>query len=342
MDGDYPQWTKVMKIYFMTLVALCLLRTKQQIVAFAWVTTGSLALLGAKGGLFTILTGGSYRVWGPPESFIADNNEFALSLIMAIPLMYFLLQQLTKRWQKHIMAATMLLCVAAAAGSQSRGALVAIVGMGSVFWWRSRNKLTVAVIICLLSVFALPLMPETWWTRMSTIQNYEQDASAIGRLNGWYVAWEVAKNHFFGGGMSYQHQGFFTLYGLYNTDTIAAHSIYFQILGNHGFVGLAIYLALWIATYLTAGRLRKDAAMFPQASWAADLGAMAQVCLIGYAVGGAFLSMTYFDLPYNVMVMVVLAYRWVKRRAWENETEMPLLEALGLRRAPPTRIGVSR
>ena len=57
VDGDYPQWTKVMKIYFMTLVALCLLRTKQQIVAFAWVTTGSLALLGAKGGLFTILTG---------------------------------------------------------------------------------------------------------------------------------------------------------------------------------------------------------------------------------------------------------------------------------------------
>jgi hypothetical protein len=41
------------------------------------VTTLSLALLGAKGGVFTLMTAGSYRVWGPPGSFIEDNNEFA-------------------------------------------------------------------------------------------------------------------------------------------------------------------------------------------------------------------------------------------------------------------------
>lgn len=335
VDGDYPQWSKVMKIYFMTLIALCLLHTKQQIIAFAWVTIGSLALLGAKGGLFTILTGGNYRVWGPPESFIADNNEFALSLIIAIPLMYFLLQQLKTRWQQYAVAATMLLCVASAVGSHSRGALLAIVAMGSVFWLRSKNKLVIAGVIALLLLFALPLMPETWWARMESIGNFEQDASAIGRLNGWHVAWEVAKHHFFGGGMSYQHQQFFTLYGYYNTDVIAAHSIYFHILGNHGFVGLILYLTLWIVTYWTAGALRKEAAALPQASWAADFGAMAQVSLVGFAVGGAFLSMPYFDLPYNIMVIVVLARKWVQSHAWERETEIPLLEALGLRRARP-------
>jgi probable O-glycosylation ligase (exosortase A-associated) len=39
IEGDYEQWTKVMKIYFMTFVALMLLDSKFKIIAFAWVTT---------------------------------------------------------------------------------------------------------------------------------------------------------------------------------------------------------------------------------------------------------------------------------------------------------------
>ena len=167
---------------------------------------------------------------------------------------------------------------------------------------------------------------------MNTIQNYEEDASSIGRLNAWHVATQVALNHFFGGGMSYQHQIFFNLYGLYENTPRAAHSIYFQILGNHGFIGLALYLALWITTYRWAGWLRKNTPDIPQARWAAILGSMVQVSLVGYAAGGAFLSLAYFDLPYNMMVMVVLTRRWVETRAWENEAEIPFLEAVGLRR----------
>ena len=87
VSGDYYLWTKVMKIYLMTFVALMLLKNRYHILAFIWVTTGSLALIGLKGGIFTILTGGSFRVWGPPGSFIAGNNELALALITVIPLL---------------------------------------------------------------------------------------------------------------------------------------------------------------------------------------------------------------------------------------------------------------
>ena len=66
-----------MKVDLMILVALALLHTKKHILALAWVAAGSLALLGAKGGLYTLSTGGGGRVWGPPGSFIEDNNEFA-------------------------------------------------------------------------------------------------------------------------------------------------------------------------------------------------------------------------------------------------------------------------
>ena len=335
--GDYEQWSKVMKIYFMTFVALMLLTNKMHIMAFAWVTVGSLALLGAKGGLFTVLHGGNYRVWGPEGTFIGDNNHFALALIVTVPLLHFLQIQLQRPWMRHGMTAIMLLCVAAALGSHSRGAFLAIAAMGAVLWWRSSRKGLMTAALLVVFLLLLPMMPEEWWERMGTITSYEEDASAMGRINGWLVAIEVAKHHLFGGGMSYQHEIFFLMWGVYSTDVIAAHSIFFQILGNHGFIGLALYLAFWIATYLYAGWLRRNARDIPQAKWAVDLGNMVQVSLVGYAVGGAFLSMPYFDLPYNLMVMVVLARRWVETRGWEREPTVPFLEYAGLRRAKRAR-----
>ena len=57
--ADYPQWDKVMKINLMVFVALILLSSKKHVFALVWVAAGSLAILGAKGGVFTVLTGGS-------------------------------------------------------------------------------------------------------------------------------------------------------------------------------------------------------------------------------------------------------------------------------------------
>ncbi len=318
-EADYFLWDRAIKIYLMTFVALMLLFSKLHIMTFAWVTIGSLALLSAKGGLFTILSGGNYRVWGPAGSFIADNNHFALAVIVAMPMLHFLQLQLQKPWMRHSISIVILLSVAAALGSHSRGAILALVAMGSVFWWRSSQKGLISLLLLVVVLVILPIMPEHWWERMASIAQYEQDGSAMGRINAWYVAWDVAKNNFFGGGMSYQFQYFFDLYGRTENIARAGHSIYFQILGNHGFVGLFLYLMIGISTYRTASWLRKHSADIPEAKWTRDLGAMAQVSLVGFAVGGAFLSMPYFDLPYNIMVMVVLAKKWVLDRAWVNE-----------------------
>lgn len=330
--GDYEQWAKVMKIYLMTFVAVALLFTKHHIMAFAWVTIASLAALAAKGGMFTLLTAGNHRVWGPEGSFIADNNTFALAVIVCIPMLHFLQLQLEEGWKRHLMSLTMLLCAVSAIGSYSRGALLALAAMGAMFWWRSSRKGMIGVAIFLGIVVMLPMMPDEWWARMDTIKDYEQDGSAMGRINAWLVAIEVAKDNLFGGGMSYQHHAYFTMYGTHETIVRAAHSIYFQILGNHGFPGLFLYIMIWATTYNSAGRLRSKTQATDEAKWAGELGAMVQVSLVAFAVGGAFLSLPYFDLPYNLMVMVVIANKWVEGRAWETEPKVSFLEYAGLRK----------
>ncbi len=317
--GDYEQWKKVMKINSMILIALILLRTKQHIFALMWVCAGSLAILGIKGGVFTLATGGGHRVWGPPGSFIEDNNEFALALVMTIPLMRFLHLQLTHKWARLAMIGAMAVVATAALGSQSRGALIAIGAMTAFLWWNGKNKIQTAILIALVAIPLIMFMPESWTARMATIESYEDDRSVLGRFSAWWSAWNSAFHYPFGVGFNSARAELFTKYSPYPDFVHAAHSIYFQVLGNHGFVGLAIFVMIFFTTWRSASWLQRQKFSSPDAKWCNDLGSMCQVSLAGYAVGGAFLSLSYFDLPYYIMVLVVLTRVWAEKKTWLTE-----------------------
>jgi putative inorganic carbon (HCO3(-)) transporter len=317
---DYEQWKKVIKIDVMLLVALMLLHRREHIMALMWVCVGSLALLGIKGGVFTLTGGGASRVFGPPGSFIEENNSFALALIVIIPLLRFLQLQVQHKLGKIALIGTMVLCTAAALGSQSRGALVAIAAMALTLWWRGSDKLRVGVLMLAVAVPLIAFMPDQWTARMSSIQTYEEDSSAMGRINAWWAAWNIAMRYPFGAGFDPATPELFARFAPVPTDIHAAHSIFFQVLGNHGFIGLFLFLSIWFATWRAAGWLRAQKNLLPETKWTADLGAMCQVAMVGYFVGGAFLSLAYFDLPYNVMALVVLTRVWVDKQSWKTET----------------------
>lgn len=314
---------KVLKINLMVLVTLMLIRSKREMMVFAWILTLSVAFFGVKGGIFTLATGGSFRVYGPLGSYIQENNALAVALIMTLPMLRFLQMTLQKAWQKHAMTAAMVLCGVSILGSHSRGALLAIGAMLAVLWWRGKGKLGTAVVLVVCGAIFLSFMPEEWWARMGTIQSFEEDRSAMGRINAWGTAFNIAKENFFGGGFSIYNAFVFSIYAPDPTFIVSAHSIYFHMLGEHGFPGLFIYLCLWLSTWLCAGWLRKNGGAQPQTEWTVQLGAMIQVSLVGFAVGGAFLSLTYYDLPYNLMALAVAARAWVQSGAWRQEAPIP-------------------
>ena len=303
-------WTRVMKIDLMILVAMVAITTRKQLMTLAWTLAISIGVFGVKGGLFTLLHGGAYRVWGPPGSFIEGNNELALAAVITIPLIRFLQLQARSPLLKLALAAAMLLCAASALGSQSRGALLAIVAMASaLLFLGGGRRLWLGIALLIVGGALVQFMPSTWDLRMATIANYQQDASALGRINAWWMAFNLAKDRFFGGGYSVYNPTTFARYAPNPLDVHAAHSIYFQVLGEHGFIGLALFIVLWVTVWRWAGWLRRNGRATPETSWVADLGALTQVSLVGYAVGGAFLSLAYFDLPYNLLVLVVVARR---------------------------------
>lgn len=319
-DDSFDLWKRVMKIDMMVVAAMVVLYSRRHIVALTWVLVGSIGFYGVKGGLFTLATGGSYRVWGPSGSYIEGNNEVALAFVMIIPLLRFLQLIVDSRWIKQGLTVSMALCAVSALGSHSRGALLAIAAMAAVMWWRTEKKFSPAVIVAIcVSVALLSFMPEEWWARMNTIKTYEQDSSAGGRINAWWMAWNLAKDNFFGGGFMVYRGDIFARYAPDPLDVHAAHSIYFMVLGEHGFIGLFLFSLIWLFVWRSAGRLRVQARKLPETLWLSQLGAMCQVSLAGYAVGGAFLSLSYYDLPYNILVLVVLGCRWMDGKEWVTE-----------------------
>lgn len=321
VDKSFEKLIEVFKILVMALVVGALTISKKQIIGLVLVVTGSIAFYGVKGGIFTILTGGAFRVWGPPNSLVNGNNELALALVMTVPLLYFLAQQasyltvmpvlrkFSPKLLKWCLYASMGLSAVAAIGSQSRGAFLAMAAMLGMLWVRSRSKMVLAIMFMVCVPGILLMMPDAWFDRMQTIQTYDEDASAMGRIVAWKMAIAIANDRILGAGFATAND---TVYSIYSPDaglTLVAHSIYFQVLGDHGYIGLGLYLLFWFLSYRLAVRLMKLGKQHEELRWVETLGAMSTVSILGFAVGGAFLSLAYWDMPYYITVILLATER---------------------------------
>jgi len=311
-DLALQQFTKVVKIQILMFMTLLLLTSRERINQLVWIIVLSLGFYGVKGGLFTVLTGGGFRVQGPLGSFIGGNNELGLALIMTVPLMRYLQLQQQRRWGRLGLGGAIVLKIEAIIGTQSRGALVGLALMGTIFWFKSRHKLALAIVLVLTIGPTLNFMPQSWFDRMHTIDNYQEDQSAQGRLIAWRVAINLANDRLTGGGFETWRPLVFFMYGSRGADARDVHSIYFEVLGEHGYIGLALFLSLLVMTWLKCGATIRLARKSPELTWARDLASMIQVSLVGYMATGAFLGLAYFDLAYHLVVIAVVMHLLVQ------------------------------
>ena len=321
----YLEWNQVVKIHLMLLVTLWVIRSRERIDQLVWVIVVSIGFYGVKGGIWTVLTGGGQRVWGPPGGLIEGNNELALALVMLLPFMYYLLTVSSRKIVRYGLFFAMVAVGFSILGSHSRGALLAIVAAAAMLALKSRHPILLGTIGAFALVAMIAFMPENWQTRMHTIETYEEDGSAVSRLHTWETIWNMAKDRpLVGAGFETELEEIYTRYAPSPVTTTAApHSIYFQALGEHGFVGLALFLVLLFLTWLAASRIARRCRGVPDLQWAVQLARMCQVSLLGFMVGGAFLGLLHFDLPYYVMGLVVMVDATLKERAKSSPAATP-------------------
>ncbi len=305
-DAAWEEWNRVFKTFLMFFITLALIYNAEDLKRFVWVVAMSIGFYGFKGGLFTIMTGGHSRVLGPYGTYISDNNDLALALVMTVPLLWYLQGQATNKWLRYALIALAVLTMAAAAGSYSRGALLAGGAMLAFLWLKSANKMRTGVVL----LMALPLlylfMPEAWFDRMDSIGEYKQDGSAMGRINSWSMAFNIASHSLLGGGYRCFTPAVFRIWAPEPLNVHAPHSIYFQVLGEHGFIGLALFLTFLFMAWRSGSRVIKFCKGKTELQWAGNLAAMCQVSLIGYVVGGAFLTLAYVDQIYDIVAIIIL------------------------------------
>jgi probable O-glycosylation ligase (exosortase A-associated) len=309
-ENAWAQFDKVWKILLMTFVTIILFQDPKKIRALIWVIALSIGFYGLKGGIYVVRTGGAHSVLGPEGSFIAGNTEIGLALNMVLPFLVFLRRDATNPWLRHLLSVISGFSVIAILGTYSRGAFLGLLVVTTLLFLKTRTKILAIILLAAAIPLAMSTLPEKWFGRMETIQTYEKDSSAMGRLEAWGVAYEMGKDRpLLGFGFRPFSKETFQRYGY--SGGRDAHSIFFQVLAEHGFTGLILYAGLILSSFLTLRRLKLVSRSDPSLEWVYNYSEMLQASFAAYVVCGAFLSMSYFDLFYHLVAIVIILKKLV-------------------------------
>lgn len=297
----------VFKVLLFAFVAMMVMQSPNRLRAFVFVMAASLAYIGIKGGLFTIMTGGSGRVQGA-GGMMEDNNQLAMAMSMLLPLSVYFVQHPPFKILKWPFAGATVAIMLSIVGTQSRGGFVALAAVLAMLLLKTKHKFKLIVVLAPLVVGGLYFMPDSWKNRMQSTENATEDSSFRGRVVMWRFSSNVADdNPIEGGGYNvFYIRRAQELYMPPGEKARAPHSSYFEVLAEHGYTGLLLYLSMLLTGWYAGGSAAKKFRKHEETRWIGDLCAAIQLGLVGYAVGGLTVNIATFDLFYHYLAVIVM------------------------------------
>lgn len=326
--NNFPIYIDLLKSITYCLVMFLFVNSRLRLHAMLIAVALGLGFHGLVEGLKTLASGGGHTVIGLPNTKMSDNNHFGVALVMALPVLLYLYQYSKWRLVRYGFLGVLGATVLAIVGSNSRGAFLAMVVFAGMLVLSSRRKVMASTLVMIGVALVLVLSPASWFERVETIGHAGEDSSFMGRVDAWNIASALAlKNPVFGTGLHAMlspevwhsvrpSDGLLSAVAppVQQIQARAAHSIYFEVLGDLGFVGLVLFLAILGNALLTVRQIKRHTARAgPQMLWARDMADALGLACIVFAVGGGGVSLAYFETFYVVVVLIEVLKQTVVR-----------------------------
>lgn len=327
IDRSYDILDKMVKITVLCIVMTMASRQRSQIHATVVVICLSGGIHGALEGLKYIASGGAHRL---ETASLGDNNYLALATLMVMPLLWYLYKYSVVPAARVLFLGFLGACLVGVIATASRGGLIGLVILGGFLWLNGRRKVLGLVMVGIIAAGLVSFTPDRWRDRMNTISTAEQDGSFMSRVASWKLHTIVALDRpLVGGGyspledprVSAAYRPKMEMLDFIPTPPLngplAAHSSYFQVLGDLGFPGLLLFLLILVVALRNTKHIRRDARGVSSLAWADDLARTYRMTLVVYMVSGAALSASYFEILYVMLTQISVLKRHLAERAAE-------------------------
>lgn len=335
--ADFPaeamlKWSWVWKALVFAIFLPLTLRTRLRIEAATLIMVLTAGAIIIDGGIKTLAGGGGY---GELHLFLNDNTGLYEGSIIScvaiaiIPLIAWLMNHGTvfrPNWLvRSFGLALIFACALMPIGTQARTGLLCLALLALLALRNVKRRLLYIGIIAALAAVATPFLPDSFTKRMSTISNHQADESASTRVAVWGWTLGYVEEHPFGGGFeayrgNHVHVELKGQSGEGNSVSTktrdaydqarAYHSSYFEMLGEQGWPGLALWLWLMLSGLWQMERIRwrwKNRAG-PGCGWQVSLANALQQSLLVYMAGSLFVGIAY--QPFCFMLIGLQCGLW--------------------------------
>lgn len=313
-----PKFVEFSKTILIALLATALADSERRIrLLYVWTVCG-IGLLTVRSFIGVLLSAGEYRSYGPGGMF-EDNNDYALLLVVLLPLLYYAARGAEQRWLKYACYAGALMNFAVIFFTRSRGGFLGLCVVAVLIGLRAKHKLTGLIAVPLAIGLMLALAPNVVTERIGTIQDARQsDESAQQRMRVWGYAVQIMRDYPFTGVGA---RNLMEVYGRYGDpeDARVAHNSFLQLGVDAGVPALTLFLLLIGLSYFRLWRARSVLKVRAPDSPLINYTHGLQVALLGFLVSGFFVSRYDLELIYEIVALAT-ALRWVALR-YEREAE---------------------